>query len=293
MSTSFRRLVQFLGPSWLVKDSVPMPDGTTQESDSRVLYSIMAVFDAFTSRLRIGIMSRMPAPNTPADAAQYIGAGLDIQQGPSEPLVNFKLRLTEGIDDKRVSGNAWALLKQIRGYCYPYAIRCAIVNTHGDWYVLNRDGSQSNYWNTAWNWDNAIPLARLQNLAAPGTVPIPWSNFWVIIWPTTGAPQQPWQKANNWGSGDKWGQPTNRTWGSTATSDDVYAIRRIVRRWKPVGSRCSNIIVAFTDTDFDPTNASTFPTDGTWGNFAKFNAATPGRMVAARNPNAIYMAGTS
>lgn len=288
MSVSYRSLVRFLGPKWLTRDQVRMPDGTVVESDSRVLYSIMMMVDLLTSRLRLGVAARMPRPGTPADALKYINSYLDTIQGPNEPSNIYKARLRVAVDDKRFAGNPWGLLSRVRGYCYPYAVRCAIVNTHGDWYVLNRDGTRSTYTGTAWNWDNKIVTARLQNVK-----PVPWSKFWVIVWPTTGAPQQPWQKANNWGSGDIWGQPTNRTWGSTATSDDVSAIRRTVARWRSPGTRCVNIIVAFNDTDFDPTNASTFPTDGTWGGYAKFDPSTPGRMVPARNTNAIYWSGTS
>ena len=294
MIPQLRNRVKFLGPPWLTSDKIRMPDGTEKDSDSRLLYSVALMFDALRARLHYGMLARTP-DFAPEDALPYVGKGLDMPRGPSEPLESYRARLKGGIDDKRLCGTAWPMMRQIRGYCTPHAVRVRIVNEKGHFYTIDRDGSMSRYRYSSWNWDNATVLAKLLKLTrvrAGGSLgpALPWGRFWVIIYPTTGSPTQPWQRDGTWGDGSVWGEDPG-TWGSTATVGDVFAIRRIVRRWKPDGSRCVSIIISFDDTAFDP--ASSPLPDGTWKDHAKFDPAHPGRMVPARNPNAIYWGGTS
>lgn len=292
------RLGKVLGPSWFVTDKITMPDGTVVEVDNRVNYTWLLMKDFAQQRLRYGVQARMIGL-APTDALTYIGRALDTPQGPSESTDAYRARLTTAIDDKRLAGTAWPLLRQIRGYCSPHLVRVRLVNEHGHWYTLDRDGTQSTHRYSAWNWDsgraNALQLKTLRHRAnAPAVFSpaIPWSKFWVVIYPTTGAPTEPWQRDGTWGDGQTWGD-NGETWGSTATLDDVFAIRRIVRRWKPIGSRCVSIIVCFDDTDFDPASAAPPLPDGTWTYAGKYDPSTPGRCVPARSSNALYWEGTT
>ena len=284
-TNAFRRLVPNLGPRWFVKDELAL-NGQKYETDSRLLYTMMLMLDWSATRLRRGLLSSMPRPEAADDALALFGQARDVLRGPSESRASYLERLRTSIDDKRVAGNAWALLSQIRGYCSPHAVRVRIINTHGNAYTIERDGSQSTYRHGAWNWDNAIPLAKLTGNR------IPWSTFWVVVYPTTDTPSQPWQRDGTWGDGETWGPSSTSTWGSTATPDDVFAIRRIVRRWKPAGSRCVSIIISFDDTAFDPASSAPPLPDGTWKYSSKYSAATPGRRVPARDAGAIYWQGT-
>jgi len=54
------------------------------------------------------------------------------------------------------------------------------------------------------------------------------------------------------------------TWGSTATLDHVSDVRRIVSEWKPAGTRCRYVILAYDDASFDPSVATP---DGQWGRY--------------------------
>lgn len=293
---NWRDLVKFLGPSWLVKDAVRFTDGKTREVDSRVLYAIHLMFDAQLQRLRYGVQARL-TQLAPVDALQYIGSSLDTIQGPSESVAAYRARLQTAIDDQRLAGTAWPLLRQVRGYCSPYAVRVRLVNEHGHWYTIDRDGTQSTYRYSAWNWDNGTKLAlqlQIPRNRADGTpsLAIPWSRFWVVIYPTTDATPQPWQRDGTWGDGSTWGD-NGQTWGSTATAGDVDAIRKIVTRWKPQGSRCVSIIICFSDTDLNPTSTAPPLADGTWKWAGKYDPSQPGHRVAARSNNAIFWDGSS
>ena len=287
MALTWRQLIPFLGPSWLTKDKITNADGSQTEVDSRVLYPIMAMFDAMTQRAYNGVTASMVGLG-PDDAQAMIGQDRQCIRGPAESSVSYAARLQTAIDDARQAGNPWALLSQIRGYCSPNAVRVRLFNDHGNCYTINRDGSRSVVKHTAWNWDGQGIGPGGLGTAVSGVTQ--WSRFWIVIYPTTGSPALPWARSSAWGTaGQVWGPSSSKaTWGSTATSDDVFAIRRICSQWKPAGSRCSKIIVCFNDTDLDP-NGGALP-DGTWGNAGKWVA---GRMVPARNGNCLYWAGTS
>jgi hypothetical protein len=290
----FRHLIRVFGPSWLKTDLVTTPDGVEHKVDARPPYALLSLLDLLRLRLRYGIRARMPGL-APVDALQYVGRGLDTLQGPSESIAAYRLRLQTAIDDKRLAGTAWPLLRQLQSYCSPYPVRVRLVNEHGHFYTRDRDGTESRFRYSAWNWDNgranALAKGYVRNRIGPGgiSVPspaIPWSQFWIIMYPTTGTPSQPWQR-KKWNDGGQWGDGKG-TWGSTATHGDVFAIRRIIRRWKPAGSRCVSIIISFDDTAYDPATM-TAPIDGTWARAPKL---VDGVLVNGRDPNSLFWDGT-
>jgi hypothetical protein len=76
------------------------------------------------------------------------------------------------------------------------------------------------------------------------------------------------------------GRP-GETLGTTATPEQVAAVRAIIRDWQPDGMRAEWVIVAFDDESFDP--AAPEP-DGTWGTWGKYvgSAYVPARLSTAR-----------
>lgn len=65
-----------------------------------------------------------------------------------------------------------------------------------------------------------------------------WSRFFVVL---TAHPWTPW----SWGDpGARWGD--GRTWGSTATTQEVAAVREIIKHWKPAREVFPHIIVQFS-----------------------------------------------
>lgn len=272
--TSFRDLIPFLGPKWLTRDKTVDPaTGLEVETSSRVLYVLGIMFDGFGDRLRHGIRARFPGL-APEDALGYIGRDRRITRGPDEAAASYEVRLRAFLDGHRRRGSAWAMAEQLRGYCSPHEVRVRIVNEHGTFWTVDRDGAVSVDRGTAWDWDGT-------GLAAG------WGRFWVIIYPTTGTPTEPWQIEGTWGdSTTTYGD--GGTVGTTATRGDVQAVRRIVQEWKPAGSRCVHVIIAFDDASFDPGDTAPPLPDGGWATYA--NNATP--YDKARLDSARYWKGT-
>jgi hypothetical protein len=114
-----------------------------------------------------------------------------------------------------------------------------------------------------------------------------WARFWVIIDSAGGVP---WSRDGTWNDGELWGDDPSASWGSTATIEQVQAIRAIVDDWKPAASVCKNIIVSFDASAFDTGDTAPPLPDGTWGPWSKNSG---GVQVAARDSRAIYWDGVS
>jgi hypothetical protein len=238
----FRGLFRKLVPAWAQDDVEGGP----------LLYSLGLLCDAVVEHARLALIARFPS-HAPADAVSLIARDRKLVRGLGETKEAFAPRLVAWLDEHAVRGNPYALMRQVRGYCNA-AVRVRTVDRRGNWYTIERDGSYAYHGpadpsspGEAWDWD--------------GGGADRWARFWVIIYPTAGG--EPWSDPTLWGDpGLVWGSP-GATWGSTATVDEVDAVRRIVRDWKPAGTRCEHIIIAFDDASFDPESATGLP-DGTW-----------------------------
>lgn len=274
---SFRSTLRKMAARWLGRDIIRKANGDTVITDSRILWPIFAVLDAKGLQARLGVRARFP-DYAPEDALQWIGDTLRVLRGPEESSEAYRARLKLGIDDARRIGTAWVMLEHIRAYCTPHAVRVRLVNNHGTFYTIDRDGTRTVDRGANWNWDGSSDA---------------WSRFWVMIYPTTGTPKEPWDRPKNWGDPllPWWDPASTETWGSTATAADVFAIRRIVRDKKPAASSCVSILVVFDDTAFDPFDSAPPNPDGTWKSFGSYvgNATVKTR---ARSADAIYWAGT-
>lgn len=269
---TFRRLVSFLGPKWLVRETIktPLDASPTAEVDDRALYAMALVKDAMAERIRLGVLARFPiAGSTPPDALAEIGADRRVFRGPDEPEAAFCARARRWLDDWRIAGSPWSVLEQVRAYCSPHEVRARIFTNRGDCYTIDRDGTRSRVRDTAWDWDGDTTR---------------WARWWLVIYPTTAG--DPWARQIAYDEGPNWGEVPG-SWGSTATPEDVLAIQRIIRDRKPRGGRCDRVIVCFDDDHFDPTDALTLP-DGTWGSTHKLSG---GSYVHARFDDAAYWPG--
>ncbi len=90
--------------------------------------------------------------------------------------------------------------------------------------------------NVDWNWDNH---------------PENWSRFWVLI------ATHNWISDGNWGDPGTWGD--GGTWSTTATPDEVRAVRNIVRQFKAAHEICPAIVIVLNGTGW----AAGQP-DGNW-----------------------------
>jgi hypothetical protein len=267
----FRTARRALGPAWL----------TTGKDSLTVGFTLDALKDAFTERLRQGQLTRFPQQDpsgtpSPDDALAALGRDRGIVRGIAETSDHYAARMITWLDDHATAGNPFALMQQLAGYTGPGpAFRT--VDVRGNWYSRDGEGNVSALINQAnWDWDSD-PYALTY-----------WSRFWVIIYPNG-----LWSTAPALGSGGPLG-----TWpgtiGSTATLEEVSDIRGIVKSWKPAGTRCVNIILAFDNTSFDPTTArdGTGLPDGTWGHWSKISGSGPSTYVPSRLSTARYWDGT-
>lgn len=235
--------------------------------------SIVQTLDGFVSRAKRGLLVRFPEYAASSlivdDEAALAARGRDLKiiRGINEPAASYAQRLIRGIDDRRTQGNPFALLRQLRAYLQADCV-VRTVDRRGNWFTIDADGTESTNMDTGnWDWDGGS-LSE-------------WARFWVIIYPVNGV--TPWAPSGTIGSPTLWGDMkignAGRTIGTTATPDEVASVKSIVRDWKPAGTRCEWIIIAFDDATFTPAGA-TDPNGewGTWGN----GTGGPVRLSSAR-----------
>lgn len=263
---SFRSIRQFLSPRWL-----------TEGFGGAVGFSLDVVKDSYLRRVLLGLLARFPqngpaGETAPPDALAAIGRDRRVVRGLGESDASYARRLIAWLDDRQTAGNAFALMQKLAEYLgVDSGCVFKAVDNQGNWYVRAAGGTRSLFLRRGnWDWDGYAEK---------------WSRFWVIVHP----PVSLWVEEDTWGSGT-WGD--GGTWGSTETYDEVQTIRGLVADWKPAGTRCVNIIVAFDDASFDPEAAPLSPglPDGTWGNWSIDDAGT---QVESRLATARYETGTS
>lgn len=250
---SFQRIL----PSWL-----------TSGDGGKVAASLSLLADDFAARARLGLLARFPAYAPDDEALAAIGRDRRIIRGINEPRAAYAARLSTALDDLKTRGNPFTLLRQLRAYLQaPCVVRT--VDRKGNWYTIEADGTEVATINAAnWNWD--------------GGAASEWSRFWVVIYPVNGI--TPWAPTPGvLGDASLWSgalrASSTATIGTTATVDQVASVRQIIRDWKPAGTTCEWIIVAFDAATFTPAGA-TDPA-GAWAGWSNHTGA-PVRLSSAR-----------
>jgi hypothetical protein len=258
----FRTRNKQFGPRWLVDD-----DGES----TLVQYSLDLVIDASLERLYLGMLARYP--DTAAllgieGALEAIGRDRRTLRGLGpETATSYATRLKRWLVDAKKRGSPFMLMQKLQEYIAAGS-SFRTVDARGNWFSRSATGVETYTLNTGnWNWDSTVPSSQ-------------WARFWVIIYPGTR-----WSHAPTWGSGEVWGD-TEKTWGTTATPSEVAGVRGIVADWKPAGTRCANIIIAFDPASFSPTAPEP---DGQWG---KPHKMVGGAWVPSRLTTANYWEGT-
>lgn len=258
----FRTRNRQFGPPWLVDDD---------EESTLIQYSLDLVLDAALQRTYLGLLAKLPdtaAELGIAGALEGIGRDRRILRGLGpEAAATYATRLKAWLPDAKKRGSPFALLKVLQQFIGGGS-SMRTVDARGNWFSRSAAGVETYTLNTGnWNWDSTVSAAN-------------WARFWVIIYPGTR-----WSHAPTWGSGELWGD-TEKTWGTTATPSEVAQVRGIVADWKPAGTRCVNIIIAFDAASFSPTAPEP---DGKWG---KPHKMVGGVWVPSRLTTADYWDGT-
>jgi len=266
----FRTAFYKFMPSWLYSDEGEL-----------VNYSLGVIMDAFLERLWLGVRARMPS-YAPPDAFPRLGRDRKIVRGINEGLESYAVRLIRWLDDHLVRGNPYALLEQLRAYCN-VDMMARVVDARGNWFTIDADGVRSfSLAQANWDWgDNTLDgSGNITN----------WGRFWVVLYPPTTL----WTQTPAWGDPALWGGAWGTdgyTWGSTATPSQVAAVRSIVRDWKPAGTRCEYIILAFDPSSFDPTDVQEPVGDLPGGDWTINHRMGSDPAVAARLETASYWPG--
>jgi hypothetical protein len=264
----WRYVAQRLAPPWLVK-----PFGNAV----RVLFALGLSFDGLMEWAMQGAQARMPGNGTPT-ALPHIARDRRLRRGPNEAQAAFEARLRAWIPTHKIDGTPYAVMQQIRAYASPHrpAIRYVSVSQDGlvGWLTLLEDSDDIEYEWTVGNWDwDGSDLA--------------FTRCWFIVYPNP----ELWAAGPVIGDPDLWngaiGEP-GFSIGSTATVEDVQAIRTLAREFKSAASTVHAIILAFDAGDFEAGDSSPPNPDGGWEFFSK---NVGGDQVAARIVGAAYWPG--
>jgi hypothetical protein len=151
---SFYKLV----PSWL----------STGDGE-KVLFSLGMIADAIIEHGRRSLVARFPT-YVGATGLKMLGEERGILQGRGEAKAGFARRLREwrGLRGHLVRGNAYAMLRQI--WQYFDGIKCQELDTGGNVYTIDVDGTESATHGGLWNWDvPTVPVATAAHDASAGS----------------------------------------------------------------------------------------------------------------------------
>jgi hypothetical protein len=257
-----------LAPVWLQKTY-----GT------RLMYSIGVLVDALADLVLDGVTARFPGVGT-TDALDEIGADRVIVRGFAETNETYTERLIRWLDDWALTGASNARMRQLIGYLTTPTVTPQMRDV-----FQTNEATPTAVWHTIasgagpegdvtidlvtpsnWNWDNQ---------------PERYWRIWPIVYvggifDTDGN----WDDAGTWDDGG--------VWDTTASIEQVAAIRALVNTWRAAHAHSQWIILAFDNSDFDPTQEAPPLPDGTWGHWSTDNA---GNRVQARFAPACYLDG--
>jgi hypothetical protein len=258
---TFRTVRRRLSPRWL-------NDG----EGGLVGYSLDLIKDAFLERARLGLLAGYPqnGPNgetAPTDALAEMGRDRRVVRGINETDEDYAARLRTWLTDRRTAGNPFTLMRVLAGYIGTGS-SFRTFDVRGNAYSRSEAGVETSSLDTGlWDWDGITSR---------------WSRFWVVIYPPAGL----WSEStNDWGDAGLDYKDIGLAWGSTMLPSQASTIRALVNDWKPGGTRCVNIIVAFDPASFAP--GAPEP-NGLWGRWSKTVA---GVRVASRLSTARYLGG--
>lgn len=168
--------------------------------------------------------SKMRAETFHVSGLRYIGVERLMPRYPSETDSAYLVRLFGAWVAWKQAGTWQAIVSQLAAYGVTAQV-----------FVQNRAGPLGAApTGDVWDWDDDSAN---------------WSRFYVVI--TT----HPWERWNWGGTGATYGD--GRTWGSTATVEEVTGVREIIKHWKRAGMVFPHIII-----DLGPDGAWTEPTTG-------------------------------
>jgi hypothetical protein len=183
------------------------------------------VLEALTEAL---FASWLREPTAPPDALAWTGIERSIERFPGETNESYRDRLIAAWTAWEQAGNEAALLAQLDG-------------------LGLTDIEIVSYRTPGWDWDSAAGLTWAEGVGAADN----WSRFWVII------KGHPWVGEGTFGDGAIYGD--GGSIGSNATLEQIGAMKRAIKKWKPAHVQCAWIILVTDEATWDVEQP-----DGTW-----------------------------
>lgn len=212
----------------------------------------------------------------------------NILRGLTESDSSYRERLRTALDDLRIAGAAWAVLRQVLGYLLSDTPRAATVSSRysaagvcesstWDYFDAGQSTAKSPQhvlYNTAgagdWDWDSLSPTSGSWG----------WWRWYLVLHSV--APDAFLGPEGAWGAGSAWGE--GDAWGVNVPAAVGRSIKIIVGQWK--ANWADWVVISFDLAEFRP-GAAVLP-DGHYGRWSKL---VGGVYVASRSANARYFRG--
>lgn len=259
---SLRDALKDISPPWL-----------STGNGEKFMYCSGLLIDVQLQRLVTTILSRFPLKALPSALAN-LGSDRNIVRGFYETDKAYAARIAQALTDWHYAGMPRSIMRQLLGLLSPKNPMIRLIDNLNNWSTY---ADQANSQLPPTHNDTLIYPFNWDNTAT-------WQFFTVIYNNLVGTE---WITQELWGTlGQRWGD-TSGTWGNeNITVDQWKTFKRIVQIFKPAHSKSNYIIISFDNSLFEPTNNTTYPTDGLSVNDSK-NVA--GVDVSTRYSNCLYI----
>lgn len=244
----------------------------------KLLFSIMALFDAQMESVTQGTFAAFPGYGGRSDSLPYIGRSRGLIRGEAETDAAYALRLRAWIDTWINVGWEETLARFIQTYlgntpAVTIITRGPDVTTHqAHWTLLDNSGNVTRTTAT-WDWDSVSNADRNQ-VSTPD-----WSDMWIVVtpceWPITGT--QLSDLVGVWGNTNP---VTEVGTGHAVPRAALDAILLLCAQAKAAHAFIRCIIWSYDATWFQPGGPSGKLPNGEYGDWAQKDNS----YLAARSP---------
>lgn len=184
------------------------------------LYAIAVQADTTGEALVAAVQSRFPGFYSD-ESLGLLGSERRIPRGPAEASASYAGRLTRWLDDHRLRGGPYAMLRQLFAYYAPNNFPIELVYRNGTYYAMDTSGNITRTPNTTFE---------------PDADPTQWARWWLFYYtddflaPTAEETASlklvphAWNAAHCLGTltvfptgGELWNYPLGHVWNETGT----------------------------------------------------------------------------
>jgi hypothetical protein len=192
----FRNMARELSPWWL-----------RQGIALRLIYALALHLDVILQMAVEAVRRRYPGLDS-HDSLPLIGSERRITRGRNESDATYAARVMRWLDDHRLRGGPYAMLRQIYAHFAAAPFLITLRYYSGRQYAMDLDGN----------------VVRSDVSWLPDAASNRWARWWLFYdWPASVVDEGAWGDLGNWGDGG--------TWGTSLTVEEVEDIRVVPRQW--------------------------------------------------------------